>query len=209
MIIYKAQNKINSMIYIGQTINSLKQRINTHFRRDETYFDKALRKYGLNSFDISIIDDSSILEELKEKEKYWIRFYNCISPNGYNLTQGGEGLAGYKHTEETREKLRESRKNQVFTDEHRKRMSEVRKGKSLSEEAKRKVGIANKGRHQSEEQRRKNGDNKRGKPLSLEHRRKMSEAHKGIIFSQSHLENIKKAAKLREENKKLKLVQGL
>ena len=52
MIIYMAINKINGKSYIGQTINSLKQRKGEHVRRfslnnDNLYFHNALRKHGV------------------------------------------------------------------------------------------------------------------------------------------------------------------
>jgi hypothetical protein len=44
---------------------------------------------------------------LKEKEKYWIKFYNSMDQNvGYNLTAGGDGTFGKKHSDETKEKIR-------------------------------------------------------------------------------------------------------
>jgi len=46
----------------------------------------------LQSFVISVIDEADSKEILCEKEKYWIKFYDCKSPKGYNLTDGGDGL---------------------------------------------------------------------------------------------------------------------
>lgn len=76
---------------------------------------------------------------------------------------------GYKHTEETKAKLRETRKRQVFSEETRKKWSEQRKGrvawnkgKTTPDEVKKKMSIARKGR-----------------PVSLETRMKLSEALMG------------------------------
>jgi hypothetical protein len=89
--------------YIGQTVkhfNSGKKsgylaRWKAHIseaKRNINYsrlLDNAIRKYGSNNFKISLICECNTFEELNEKEKYYITFYNSLSPNGYNLTTGG------------------------------------------------------------------------------------------------------------------------
>ena len=93
-IIYKFTNKINNKIYIGQTTQTLEQRINKHLQQlnDETYFHRALKKYGIDNFNIEIIEQSIPLNELDNREIYWIKYYNSYytSNQGYNLTKGGQ-----------------------------------------------------------------------------------------------------------------------
>jgi group I intron endonuclease len=111
LIIYKLKNKINDKIYIGQTIKKLSERISGHIKSD-SYVGRAIRKYGLESFDISIVDIAEDKNTLNEKEKYWIKFYDCKLPNGYNLASGGDGgnlskFITYKpRTEEVKNKIR-------------------------------------------------------------------------------------------------------
>jgi len=144
MIIYKIQNKINGKIYIGKTIRDLNKRISEHLE-SKSYIGDALRKYGLECFDISIIDYAETREWLNDKEIEYINQYNCKHPNGYNLTDGGEGFAS-KHTEETKQKMRK-----LWTEEKRQKMRSIHLGKKFSEEHKRKIGEKSKGRKQSEE----------------------------------------------------------
>lgn len=92
MIIYKIENKINNKLYIGQTKNSLEFRIREHLKVC-SLIGRALRKYKLESFVMSIIDSAEDRVTLHEKEKYWIKTLNTKHPNGYNLTIGGEGVA--------------------------------------------------------------------------------------------------------------------
>jgi len=94
-IIYKATNKINNKIYIGQTTQSLEDRIYFHKYRaynelnvTHTHFINAIRKYGINNFIWEVIDEANTQEELNEKEIYWIKYYNSIE-NGYNIQPGG------------------------------------------------------------------------------------------------------------------------
>ena len=111
MIIYKAVNKINGKIYVGQTVMALERRIAAHLCAKTGIFPAALRKYGIQSFEFSVIDASETQASLKEKEVYWIKFYGCKVPKGYNITDGGNGgMLGYKASDETRKKQSESSK---------------------------------------------------------------------------------------------------
>lgn len=101
--IYKITNKINGNIYIGQTIQTLAQRWGNHVHaalteghRDYTCpLHNAIRKYGKDNFEKIIIEECSI-EELNDKEKYWIQYYNSYN-NGYNASLGGDGHQKYDY----------------------------------------------------------------------------------------------------------------
>ena len=95
--IYKIENLINGKIYIGQAVD-LKRRISEHKRpsrynnpnRPEYKFalSAAIRKYGIGNFSFEIIEECKE-EELDDKEKYWIQYYNSYY-SGYNETIGGK-----------------------------------------------------------------------------------------------------------------------
>lgn len=118
MIIYKATNLVNGKIYIGLTIKTLKVRKIQHIsgsrNNSNLAFHRALRKYGENNFVWETIDSAKTEEELKEKEIYWIAYYNCCvfadNSNGYNLSSGGDGTSGYKQTDAQKQKNSDIRK---------------------------------------------------------------------------------------------------
>jgi predicted GIY-YIG superfamily endonuclease len=95
MVIYKITNKLNGKVYIGQTTQPLKRRWRNHCETKKGAMDSAIAKYGKENFDIEIIDIAETLEELNEKEKYWIKEYDSLAPKGYNLTYGGNN--GKRH----------------------------------------------------------------------------------------------------------------
>lgn len=92
--IYKYTNKKNGKIYIGRSTNIIRRKWE-HYHNPSPYsfFDQTLIKIGEDCFDFEIIEECSA-EELRDKEKYWIKFYNCCvldnRQGGYNLTHGGE-----------------------------------------------------------------------------------------------------------------------
>lgn len=105
MIIYKAINNINGKIYIGQTVNTLEYRANQHLRetknnkKKNTYFHNAIQKYGFENFTFEEIDSANSLEELNEKEQYWISYYNSTDKDiGYNLDSGGKNCSKSEST---------------------------------------------------------------------------------------------------------------
>ena len=105
MIIYKIENKINGHVYIGQTQRTLRSRVQYHKHSNKFPIGKAIKKYGFENFAVSVIDYAYTKQELDEKEQFWIRIYNSKAPNGYNLTDGGEGREGYSLSDETKRKL--------------------------------------------------------------------------------------------------------
>jgi len=98
-IIYFASNKVNSKVYVGQTVNSIKQRIRLHLESNsESYFKRALKKHGLEGFVFGSIEYP--VKKLNDMEIYWIKILNTKSSSGYNLTIGGDGTRGHKFTKE-------------------------------------------------------------------------------------------------------------
>lgn len=91
--IYKIENLINGKIYIGQSIE-IEKRWKKHLAaQDDFLIHKAIRKYGKNNFNFTILEECDI-KDLDEKECYWIKFYDTIIPNGYNMVTGGSNGAG-------------------------------------------------------------------------------------------------------------------
>ena len=84
---------INGKIYIGQTVKTVEKRFTQHKNNsNKPYFSqialyKAFNKYGIENFICEEIEKVPN-EQLDEREKYWIEFYNTYF-NGYNSTLGG------------------------------------------------------------------------------------------------------------------------
>lgn len=97
--IYKIENKINHKVYIGQSINITDRWRNhrsaykdTSDKAYEAHLYRSMRKYGIENFDFSIVEEC-LPSELNERERYWVSYYDSFF-NGYNLTLGGDGATG-------------------------------------------------------------------------------------------------------------------
>ena len=134
-------------------------------------------------------------EELDEWEQYYIKFYDTLYPNGYNLEEGGRGGVP---SEETRRKLSEANKGKPahnkgvpMSEEQKKKLSESKK--NISDETRKKISEAKKG---------KPAPNK-GKPMSEEQKKKLSEINKGKHHTEETKKKMSESAKRREMLKKM------
>ena len=88
--IYLHRNKINNKCYVGQTCQKPQDRWqNGNGYKEQSYFYRAIVKYGWNNFEHIILETNISESKVNEREIYWIKFYNSVVPNGYNLTFGG------------------------------------------------------------------------------------------------------------------------
>ena len=87
--IYKIENLNNGKIYIGQS-NDIERRFYEHKTKGKTSripLDIEIQKEGASSFSYEVVEECSI-EELNQKETYWINFYQS-NIKGYNKNEGG------------------------------------------------------------------------------------------------------------------------
>lgn len=128
--IYTLQNNINLKIYVGKT-NDSDKRIKEHVyvsnngtRTNKHLIHKAIKKYGIDKFTFQTIEEFEDENECLEAEIFWIEFFRSDINRfgieyGYNLTAGGEGVSGMKHSQETKDKVSKANKGRVFSAETR------------------------------------------------------------------------------------------
>jgi|SRR5271157_1192907 len=143
-----------------------------------------------------------------EAEKFFIEYYSrkckgtgCL----LNITEGGEGISGYRHTESTKKQMSIAKKGRVVPEEQRKKLSESRKGMIFSEEHRLNLSLSHIGKP----------NHHKGVNRTEETKRKISESLKGIRLGLRLREEVKekirntlKGTKLTEEHKK-KISEGV
>lgn len=96
-VIYAYKKKSsNKIVYVGQT-NNLDYRHKQHIKydpyntnnREYNYpLSRGIRKYGEDEYELIILEDDLLQDQLNEREIYWIKFYDTYF-NGYNQSTGG------------------------------------------------------------------------------------------------------------------------
>lgn len=91
------------MVYVGQTVQLLKDRWKQHCVRDnsrngQSYLHNAIKKYGKENFTVEQIDGAVTLNGLNILEIHYINTLNTLSPNGYNLDSGGDSRLCHEDT---------------------------------------------------------------------------------------------------------------
>jgi group I intron endonuclease len=186
--VYCIRNKVNDKLYIGWS-NNYEKRWKQHIKAafSVTHKDyknilyRSFRKYTKEKSKVKDFFEFQVLEEFNDKKKsleaemFWIKFFKTNickygDKYGYNMTDGGDTSIGFRHSEETKEKLRQERlgkydgeKNPFFgqkhTDETKQRMKDswteaklsgTRKphnlGKKISEEQRLQMSIVRVGK---------------------------------------------------------------
>ena len=191
MIIYLTTNLLNNKKYIGKDSKN-----NPEYLGSGILLRKAIKKYGKENFKKEILEVCSNINDLNEKEKYFIKMYSAVeSDNFYNIHIGGDGgnlIAGKSNNEKSEifKKISESNKGKL---KGVKRSPEsIEKGiKTLKESIKNKkyipwnVGIS--------------------KPISEETKIKISHSKKGKKINVIDRDKFKRATETRIHNGNNKL----
>lgn len=176
-IIYKITNLLNGKVYVGQTVQKLRKRFNQHKHGTGEGIDQAIKKYGIENFKIEPIEVCPC-EMLNEREMFWISHYDCIAPNGYNLTSGGD--SDFTVSDETREKLRVAGEGKTLSEETRAKIGAAQIGHEVTPETRAKISAAKKGIPKTEEHKAKLSAANKGKKTPPETRAKLSAIHKAL-----------------------------
>lgn len=192
--IYVISNIKNGKVYIGKTAVGFRKRwlkhkhaLNNNYH-DNQHLQRAWNRYGEKSFKFLILE-YCLVEQLDEREKHYISIYRPKNMT-YNMTDGGDGGLGYKHTDESKLKMSKAHKGKKLTPEHIAKSAAANRGRKPSPETIAKISAANKGRIRSPEHRAAVGNAHRGKKLSDEQIAKMKLSLKGRVFSQEHRDRI-------------------
>ena len=152
-VIYKITNTLNGKFYVGKTKQKLSRRITQHkydSKKGSLGLGAAIRKYGWENFTVEVIETCPI-DKLNEREIFFIAELDCKSPNGYNLTDGGDGGRGLSPNKETRDKISAKLKGRPAHNKGQKMSAETCARMSATKKAMGFMPPSTKGRHHSEE----------------------------------------------------------
>jgi hypothetical protein len=100
---------MNGKKYIGKYIkcNSNEEFQQSNYWGSGIYIARAIKKYGIENFKKWVILHCDNKDDCFY-EKLWIKKLNTLTPNGYNISKGGDGIIGYICTDTHKQKLKKS-----------------------------------------------------------------------------------------------------
>lgn len=151
-VVYRWVNNINSKTYVGSSVN-LTERLYKYFSiqhltKYKTPIHNALLKYGFDNFSLEILEYCEQGVYPVTREQY---YFGLLKPE-YNILEIAGSSLGFKHSDETLEFFKNSRKVSEAT---RNNLSLAATGRILTEDEKNKISIARKGIKLSDETRAK------------------------------------------------------
>lgn len=146
--IYAYRNTYNGKYYVGQTVQPIHIRKYQHTQNAKKgstqVFHKALRKYGVDAFEFSIVVDNVPVKLLDDLEISIIYMYDAFT-KGYNATEGGFGRRGAITPEEVKEKIRQGNLGKKHTEGSIQLMRKIHAGKIITAETRRKMADGKRG----------------------------------------------------------------
>lgn len=129
---------LNCPFYIG--IGKSVDRAYSKTHRN-SHWESIVRKTG---YEVDILFDEIPYSLAKEKEREFILLYGRKADGGIlcNITMGGDGVLGIRHSNEARKKMSIANKGKSISDWHKKRISEFHLGKSTPDYVKMKMSEA-------------------------------------------------------------------
>lgn len=124
-LVYIHTNQVNGKVYVGQSWDFPRRK--RAYPRENSYFARALRKYGWDAFDHQYFPVET-QAEMDNLEKAWILCLRATDKQcGYNLQAGGTFFG--RHSDETRAKISAKASERVVSPETCRKISESHKGK--------------------------------------------------------------------------------
>jgi group I intron endonuclease len=208
VFLYLILNLRNKKLYVGKTEKPLIIRWQNHTANarmgSSLHLHCAIRKYGEESFVMLKLDTAKTAEELSQKEIQMIAELNTQNPKyGYNMTAGGEGISGWIHSEDARQKMRTARSKYTHSPEIYAKIAESNRGRKRSPEVCARIGEIHRGLKMSDESKEKMRQAKLGKkrpPRSPEYCENIRRAKLGHTVSEETRAKI--SATLKQRNQK-------
>lgn len=150
--IYCITNEINKNTYIGQRKSEY---LNDNYMGSGIKLPSAFKKYGIENFSKSILAITETKKNADILEKVFIAMYRAEGKAEYNIACGGQGgnlFENHKHNEEYKKYMRDinlGEKNPFYNKKHsditKEKMRQKARGRKLSEETLKKISESLKG----------------------------------------------------------------
>jgi group I intron endonuclease len=192
--IYQILNKVNGKRYIGSSVN-LRKRENAHLwhLKKDLHFNKHLQRawslYGVKAFTFEVLEYVSDIELLISREQHYI---DTLKPE-YNLLPTAGSMSGFKHSEESRQKISKIQLARYKDPKEREKTKEIHLGAKRSDETRQRISEAATLRFSDPKEREKIKKAKLGKKPTEKTLQNMSKSQMGRKHNEETKQKISEA----------------
>lgn len=186
--VYEHRCKVSGKSYVGKTSKTAVQRWAEHVQHSKTSgfpFHRAIRKHGADAFELIVHADGLTEADAYAMERDLIAKLGSKIPSGYNVTDGGEGNLGLRHSEEARKKISAALRQRVrapLSEETKEKLRQFNLGKTHSEETRSKLRALAAVQHAEN-------------PISAESRQRAAEKLRGFKHGDGARQNMSRSAR--------------
>ena len=145
--------RTHELRYVGQTSKTLLMRLTGHLRtaaagvqQSVAVWVRGLLDCGPRAFpEIDLLEETA-QEKADKAEQFWIGYFRMVGSELLNVTNGGRGAPGMRHTAESRAKIGAGHRGKPLDPETRRRIAGAATGRRHSPETKGKIGAAHRGK---------------------------------------------------------------
>lgn len=198
---FHTRNDTGAVFYIGKGSST---RATSPYDRNP-HWKNIVAKHG-HTVHMAMTDLSE--QDAFEHEKFLIACFKDMGVLLTNCTNGGEGVSGYTHSDESRKKISASSKERMLNLEYREKLHNTTRGTKLSPQVVARMKAGMKGIPKSQEHKIKIGNLHRGKTMSQEAKNKIGAAHIGRKRSVETRERISASAKVAWIARRNRTIEG-
>jgi group I intron endonuclease len=185
MIVYKTTNLLTNKSYVGKDAHN-----RSKYLGGGLYLSRAIKRYGKENFLKETLAWCYTKEHLDWLEKFYIQYFNTKVPNGYNISDGGDGgktgVPGWskgltKETDERIAKYSKALTGKKHSKERREHERVSHLGLTLSTESRIKLSKSLKAKFE------KDGHHMNGKRLPAEWKANIGKGHIGLIYKKEKM----------------------
>lgn len=210
--VYITVNLKNGKKYIGD--HSTYNLNDGYLGSGRPLFERAKKKYGVENFKKEILEFFDSKEEAFKAQEKYIKKYNTLTPNGYNISPTGGHYLNGSMSESTKRKIGEANKKSLKGKKQSPKIIEKRanklkgrisklKGKKRNPEAVINAANSNRGKKRTNIQRKRMSKSQQNrKPMSQEAKEKIRVSKQYKKLSDNHRKNISESLKGRTASNK-------